>query len=130
MYSLALVNGDWNFNILGSGEVIEGTGAICQLYALNLKTPLGSNVMEADFGSDLYASTASPTGKIQSSIRQANLNETQRLQNLYRQNRNYLENNQIPLSSNLIQTDDNVYQVIINTVGEPVSFNFSMNEEG
>ena len=126
MYSLALVNGDWNFNILGRGEIIEGTGAICQLYALNLKTPLGFNAMEKDFGSELPYSIGSTSGKIQSDIRQANLRETERLQNLYRNNRDYLEENQIPLGSNLIQTSDDEYQVIINTVGEPTSFNFSM----
>ena len=83
--------------------------------------------MEKGYGSTLNECIGSSTGKIQSTIREADMAQTQRMQDLYRNDRNLLENNQIPLSTNLIQTSETNYQVIVNTIGKPTSFNFEMN---
>lgn len=121
MYSLAVVDGDWDFSINSCGRISQGTDLLCQMFALNLKTPLGTNKMEPDFGSNVeYGNNP------QHALNVANRAELDRLQQAYSSNPTQFTPDQVPVSVSSINTGQNQYQAVIYTLGNPTSFSFSL----
>lgn len=121
MYTLKIVNGDWDFTHCASGVSINNEDCLWQWHMCNIKTVTGANNFCPDFGSDvelLVGSTPeNQQNLIVTAIRTATAKENQRILQNYHENQTSYLPSQVPINLNFCwATGENTYDIGIQTL--------------